>query len=225
MLATTVSKNHHTRFWSFFDAFTRRAARCMFHMICTKVSACIAHKSLSRAGESELEWHSVPNDVLKIMGPDEKVQLYIRQKIYHPKISIDSIIVTNERVILRHPHAMGLVKDYTDFSYLDVTNVILTKGLTRSSVNLVLKLGGDPLALDSIPNSEAQTAYGLIRQNLTLHQSPMAQGKINVAAQQPPPAGEGTTVIEREVVKIRCRYCGTLNDETSKTCSSCGAAL
>lgn len=35
-----------------------------------------------------------------------------------------------------------------------------------------------------------------------------------------------TTIIEREVVKIPCKYCGTLNDAVrSKTCSQCGAPV
>jgi len=169
--------------------------------------------------------------VQKILGPNEQPQLYIKQKIYHPKISIDSILITNERVILRHPHAMGLKKDYTDYNYQDVTNVELAKGITRSTVRLVLRFGGEPLALENLPNSDAQAAYGVIRENLTRYQAPFTQNRMNTPAyQQPPsaqapPAGGAPTVIEREVVKIKCRYCGALNDETSKACSSCGANL
>jgi hypothetical protein len=33
-------------------------------------------------------------------------------------------------------------------------------------------------------------------------------------------------VVEREiVVRIKCQYCGTLNDQTAKTCESCGAKM
>ena len=69
-----------------------------------------------------------PDDLKNILGPNEQVQIYIKQKFYHPKINIDSIILTNERIILRHPHALGLKKDYTDFSYQDISNVALNKG-------------------------------------------------------------------------------------------------
>lgn len=31
--------------------------------------------------------------------------------------------------------------------------------------------------------------------------------------------------VEREVVKVRCRYCGNLGDEREGKCASCGAAL
>jgi len=171
----------------------------------------------------------VPDDVQKILGPNEQPQLYIKQKIYRPKISIDSVLITNQRVIFRHPHAMGLKKDYTDYSYRDISNVVMEKGLMRSTVKLVLRFGGEPLAMESIPNSDAQTAYGLIRENLARVQSPVPQNMMNApASQQSPPAGPpagGQTVIEREIVKIKCRYCGALNDETSTACSSCGAKL
>src|SRR5580693_4180082 len=112
-----------------------------------------------------------PDDIAKIIGPNEQVQLYIKQKIYHPKINVDSVVLTNERIILRHPHALGLRKDYTDFNYQDIANVVLKKGLTRSTVECTLRLGGDPLALNDLPNSEAEQAYGIIRENLVRFQT------------------------------------------------------
>ena len=105
-----------------------------------------------------------PEDLKNILGPNEQVQIYIKQKFYHPKINIDSVIITNERIILRHPHALGLKKDYTDFNYQDIANVVLKKGIIRSTVNCTLRLGGDPLLLASLRNSEAERAYGLIRE-------------------------------------------------------------
>jgi len=43
----------------------------------------------------------------------------------------------------------------------------------------------------------------------------------------PPPSAPWRTVhtIERQVVKIRCRFCGTLGNEVDGRCSSCGAPL
>ena len=34
-----------------------------------------------------------------------------------------------------------------------------------------------------------------------------------------------THTIERQVVKVRCRYCGSLGNEVDGRCSTCGAAL
>ena len=172
-----------------------------------------------------------PDDLQKILGPNEEAQLCIAEKIYHPKISIDSVLITNQRIILRHPHAMGLKEDYTDYNYQDIANVVMDKGFTRSTLKLDLRFGGEPLVLENIPNSEAQRAYGLIRENLSRYQTPFSQTTMGAPAyhQAPPaqtPSTAGpTTVVEREVVKIKCRYCGALNDETAKACVSCGADL
>ncbi|HEX9196997.1 MAG TPA: PH domain-containing protein, partial [Candidatus Bathyarchaeia archaeon] len=81
------------------------------------------------------------------------MQLFIQQKIYHPKISVDSVVLTNERIILRHPHDLRLKRDFTDFSYTDVANAVLDKGVLRSTVRCQLRFGGDPLSLNDLPNS------------------------------------------------------------------------
>lgn len=170
----------------------------------------------------------IPDDLQKILGPNEQAQLYIAQKIYRPKISIDSVLITNQRMILRHPHAMGLKKDYTDYNYQDVANVVLDKGFTRSTLKLVLRFGGEPLVLQDLPNSDAERAYALVREDLGRYQAPFTQNAMNATSYQGPvqaPPTGGAAIVEREVVKVRCRYCGTLNDETAKTCVSCGATL
>jgi len=167
-----------------------------------------------------------PDDLQKILSPNEQAQLYIAQKIYHPKISIDSVLITNQRIILRHPHAMGLKKDYTDYNYQDIVNVVMDKGFTRSTLKLNLRFGGEQLALENLPNSDAERAYALIRENLSRYQSPFSQSMMGTPAyQQAPPAQPPPTMGPTTVVKIKCRYCGALNDETANTCVSCGATL
>ena len=129
--------------------------------------------------KNDLSWlkiMSTPDDIAKILGPNEKVELYITQKIYHPKINIDSVVFTNERMILRHPHALGLKKDYTDYNYRDISNVVLDKGILRSTIKCTLRLGGEPLALGDLPNSEAEKAYGIIRENIGKYQTPFSTG-------------------------------------------------
>ena len=82
---------------------------------------------------------ATPDDIKNILGSNEKVELYIQEKIYHPRINIEAVIITNERIIFRHPHALGMKKDYTDYSYRDITNVKLDKGILRSTIKLMLK--------------------------------------------------------------------------------------
>ncbi|MDA4136230.1 MAG: PH domain-containing protein [Thaumarchaeota archaeon] len=121
---------------------------------------------MSRARiEITIAMADTPNDVKKILGPNERVELYIKEKIYHPKLNVDSAVITNERIIMRHPHALGLKKDYTDFNYKDISNAVLEKGVLRSTIKGTFRLGGEPFVMGDLPNSEAEMAYGIIRQN------------------------------------------------------------
>ena len=79
-------------------------------------------------------------------------------------------------MILRHPHALGLKKDYTDYNYRDIANVVLDKGVLRSTIKCTLRLGGDPLSLGDLPNAEAEKAYGIIRENIGKYQTPFSTG-------------------------------------------------
>ena len=115
---------------------------------------------------------AAPDDTKDIIGPNERVELYIKEKIYHPKMNIDSLIVTDQRIILRHPHALGLKKDYTDYSYSDIGGVELDKGIMRSTIKLTLKRDEEPLELGKLPNSLAEKGYGIIRENVGRFQAP-----------------------------------------------------
>ena len=157
---------------------------------------------------------SVPEDVTRILGPNETVQLFIQQKIYHPKINIDSVVLTNERIILRHPHDLRLKEDYTDFNYKDISNVVLDKGLLRSTIRCTLRIGGDPLALGDLPNDEAEKAYGIIRENLTRYQTPFSAGQEGIPGfQSPMPAA------------LKCPKCGSIVPAGQKFCGNCGAVV
>ena len=113
-----------------------------------------------------------PDDIKNILGPNEKVELYIKEKIYHPQIGIDSLLVTNERVILRHLHALGMKKDYTDYSYSDITGAVLDKGLTRSAIKLTIRGKVGSLDLERLPTHLAEKAYSIIREYIGRFQAP-----------------------------------------------------
>ena len=161
---------------------------------------------------------SIPGDLKGILGPSEQVQQYIKQRIYHPKINVDSVVITNERLILRHPHALRLKKDYTDYNYQDVSNVVLEKGILRSTVKCTLRFGGEPLSLSGLPNSDAERAYGLIRENLVRYQSPLAAASTGVPPYRPqavPPPTPGAT----------CPKCGAPLMQGQKFCGNCGSPV
>jgi len=162
-----------------------------------------------------------PTDVIQLLGPNEQVELYIRQKIYHPKINVDSVVLTNERVILRHPHALGLKKDYTDFSYTDIANAILDKGILRSTVKCVLRFGGDPLMLNDLPNDQAEKAYGIIRENLARYQTPFSTGYATMGPAVAAPVQQQVVTAQTKI----CPKCGQKSALGLKFCGACGSPL
>jgi hypothetical protein len=99
-------------------------------------------------------------------------------------IRIDFVIIDNERVILRHPHALGLKKDYTHYGYRDITNVVLNKGILRSTIKLTAKREEKILELGQLPNSLEEQAYGTIRENIGKFQSPFSTGYANASQLQ-----------------------------------------
>ena len=156
-----------------------------------------------------------PEDLAHILGPNEKVELYIRQKMYHPRINVDYFVLTNERIILRHPHALGLKKDFTDFNYQEFSNVVLDKGIMRSTVKCVLKAGGDPLILNDLPNEDAERAFGIIRENLVRYEAPFSAAPVGI----PPMRQSGVSNA------LACPKCGSALAMGQKFCGNCGAQV
>lgn len=149
---------------------------------------------------------ATPDDLKDILDPNETVELFIKQKFYHLAIDIDSIVITNQRVILRHPHALGLKKDYTDYNYLDFENVIIDKGIVRSTIKCTFRSAVPPLLLSDVPKDDAEKAYRIIRDNISKAQS-------QALTEETTPA------------MIICSYCGTKNKPDASKCINCGASL
>jgi hypothetical protein len=107
-----------------------------------------------------------PSDLLKLLDQDEKLLLYMKQKKYHPAINIESVAITDKRVIFRKPSMLTIKKSFTDYSYADILNVTIEKGPLRSTLYLNLRLDGTDLVIDDIPNDNAQEAFKIIRHGI-----------------------------------------------------------
>lgn len=61
-----------------------------------------------------MESDKAPSDLLKLSDQDESLLLYMKQKKYHPAINIESVAITNKRVIFRKPSMLTIKKSFTD---------------------------------------------------------------------------------------------------------------
>ena len=108
----------------------------------------------------------VPDDILALLDEDEKVLFNIKQRKYRPAINIESATITNKRVILRTPSMLRIRKSYVDYSYADITNIVLDKGPLRSTIMLNLRMDANDLVIEDIPNDIAQQAFRLIHEGI-----------------------------------------------------------
>lgn len=89
----------------------------------------------------------------------------------------------------------------------------------RSTLKFTLRLGGEPLALGDLPNSEAERAYGIVRENLVRYQAPFSAGSAGVPPfQQRPPQTTGASTLAGV-----CMKCGAALTPGEKFCGNCGA--
>ena len=157
-----------------------------------------------------------PRDVIKELGPGEELQLFIKTKIYHPRINVESVVLTNERIILRQPNRLLRRIHNPVYLYTDLTPPTLDKGPLRSSIKSQLKSTGKPFVLDNLPNSDAEKAFGVIQSNIARYQTPFSAGPVASA-----PFGTAPSLATGPI----CRKCGHGSRQGAKFCDSCGAKL
>jgi len=97
----------------------------------------------------------VPNDLKDMLGANEKVQLYVKQTNYRPRpMGVDSWLLTNERVIKRHPHGLKLRNSYEDHSYAEIKALKFDQGVFRSKLVCDLKVGAKQIVGNVTGSSE-----------------------------------------------------------------------
>lgn len=125
------------------------------------------------------------------------------------------LYLTNLRVVFEAPVSSGLVRDFVrgretrlvfDGALHDLENVHVRRG-RLTSPRLVVSAANIHPSFDVLDPDAWAGAIAQARRAL------------------PPPAIPVAAVIERQVVKVRCRFCGNLGNEVDGRCPTCGAAL
>ena len=104
-----------------------------------------------------------PEEVKEILESDEKVLYGVQQAGIGGKITgLESIFITNKRVIKMKPKTLGLRADIEDYLYKDMANVKLDKGILRSSISIVMRFRSDNVKIENIPKDEAYKIFKAI---------------------------------------------------------------
>ncbi|HUZ79929.1 MAG TPA: hypothetical protein VMV28_04870 [Thermoplasmata archaeon] len=132
-----------------------------------------------------------------------------------------TLALTNRRLRFARADKRGRV-DAINIRLDQVTDAGVVRRALRAPQLVVHAAGADRVFI-------ADSAPSWAKEILSVRSAPSAANPastrdpatpLTVLIQQAP-----SQVIERQTVKVRCRYCGSLADESIGKCSSCGAKL
>ena len=144
-----------------------------------------------------------------------------------------TLILTNKRLVLE---VLQIKKSKIPIIGKDQKNevIVFTTPLTEvMKVDVVKKLIGKPTVF-KLSHSGKETQFTVGDPTVWQNQVMKAKSEVGMhsgygvhlnvnAPAQSAPAAPSTHTIERQVVKVRCKYCGGLYDEVAPKCPSCGA--
>jgi len=128
------------------------------------------------------------------------------------------LYLSNHRCVFEVQPSAGVVRNLTR-GRPTVTLLDAPLGLLRNVTVLRPRLGRPRLHLE-VPR--ARLTFDVLEPDSWL--GAISEARRALPSPHAPPA-VATHTIERQVVKVRCRFCRVLGDEVDGRCSSCGAPL
>jgi hypothetical protein len=108
-----------------------------------------------------------PEEIKKILETDEKILEGVQQAGFGGKITgVESVFVTNKRMIKLKPNTLGLRSEIEDYLYKDIANVKLDNGIFRSSVHIVTRFRAEPIIIENIPKDAANKIFKIIQEGI-----------------------------------------------------------
>jgi predicted amidophosphoribosyltransferase len=97
----------------------------------------------------------------------EKLLHKVTVKRMFDVVTPPSIYITNERLIKRVPKTLGLRSSIEDYSFGDMANVSVHKGLFGSDIIIKMRFNSEDFVIQGVPKAEAKTVHTLIRSGIT----------------------------------------------------------
>ena len=109
----------------------------------------------------------VPKEIQNILEFDEKVLLAFQQAGLGGKVTgLESIFITDRRVIKVKPKTLGLRADISDHLYKDMANVKLNKGILKSSIGIKMRFSSEDVGIENIPKEGANKIFKTIQEGI-----------------------------------------------------------
>jgi hypothetical protein len=108
----------------------------------------------------------VPKSIAGMLYDDEMVITGIKQSRLKRLFTPDSIFVTNHRIILYAPKALGLRKTIEDYRYRDMANFKADRGILFTTITIKQRFMSNDLVIDSLPKGKADRVARIIHEGI-----------------------------------------------------------
>ena len=154
----------------------------------------------------------LPEDMKHLINFDEKVAWVVRGS--------ETVVVSDQRIILRKTGGLGLKKSFVDYPYSNMVNIKLDRGLRRSSIEILMRSGVQSIRISNLTKPDAYQLHRILRENI-IRVSSNPQQPFPVVIQTP----ERAIAKNKDNVGEKCRNCGRQVSEDFAMCPFCKYAL
>ena len=155
-----------------------------------------------------LDLSMLPDDMKHLVNYDEKLIWVLRAN--------ETIVLTNQRLIIRKSASLGLRKSFVDYPYSNMVNIKLDRGIRKSSVEILMRSGVQSVKLEGLSKNDAYQLHRIIRENIMVSSEAKPGIPFPVIITPKDPKSDS----ER-----KCKKCGGRISEDFSLCPICGYAL
>lgn len=155
--------------------------------------------------------NTLSDDMKHLINYDEKVIWVLRAN--------ETVVVSNQRLIIRKSGGLGLKKSFVDYPYSNMVNIRLEKGVRKSSVEISMRSGVQTVKIGGLSKNEAYQLHRIIRENI------VSSSESKSGVPFPVIITPKTGVELHEGDDHRCEKCGRNVSKDFSLCPFCGNTL
>lgn len=155
---------------------------------------------------------TLPEDMKHLINYDEKVIWVIRAN--------ETVVVTDQRIIIRKSAGLGLRKSFVDYPYSNMVNIKLDRGLRSSTVEILMRSGVQNIRIGNLGRDDAYQLHRIIREGIVQASGSHLGQPFPIIIQGPQHSSERSGDIDQI-----CRKCARRVSPDFTLCPYCGYAL
>jgi len=175
----------------------------------------------------------LPDDMKHVINFDEKIVMVLRGS--------ETVVLSNQRLIIRKSSGLGLKKTIVDYPYSNMVNIKLDGGIRRCSLEILMRSGIQNIKISSLSKTDAYQLHRIIREHIADSSQLTTQPLPIIIQSQNQARNEDNSLCMKcgkrvssefsvcpfcsSPLKMECPECGKEVDRAYKLCPYCGEDL